>query len=106
MPKYMLEVKYTGEAVKGLIKDGGSKRRGYAQSLCEAAGGKLDALYFAFGDVDAYAIADFPDNVTAAAAALSVSASGIVSARTVALLTPEEVDAAAKKAPSYTPPGR
>jgi hypothetical protein len=43
--------------------------------------------------------------VTAAAVALTVNASGAVQAKTVVLLTPEEVDAAAQKSVSYSPPG-
>lgn len=31
MPKYMLQVSYTADGAKGLIKDGGSMRRSVAQ---------------------------------------------------------------------------
>jgi hypothetical protein len=41
-----------------------------------------------------------------AALALNVSASGLVSVKTTALLAPEEIDKAAKKTPSYRPPGQ
>ena len=36
--------------------------------FAESAGGKIDAFYFAFGQYDAVAIADYPDNVSAVAA--------------------------------------
>ena len=39
----------------------------------ESQSGKLDSLHFAFGDVDAYVIADLPDNESAAAASLAVN---------------------------------
>lgn len=71
----------------------------------EALGGSLDAVYFAFGDADAYLIVDLPDNVSAAALAMAVNASGVVSGKTTVLLTPEEVDEAAKKSVDYRPPG-
>ncbi len=39
----------------------------------ESQSGKLDSVHFAFGDVDAYVIADLPDNESAAAASLAVN---------------------------------
>ena len=50
-------------------------------------------------------IVEAPDNVTAAAVTLTVNATGAVRCKTVVLLTPEEVDEAAKQSVSYTPPG-
>jgi uncharacterized protein with GYD domain len=50
-------------------------------------------------------IVDLPDNEAAAAVALAVNAAGGASTRTVVLLTPEEVDAAAERSADYAPPG-
>ena len=50
-------------------------------------------------------IVDLPDNEAAAAIALSVNAAGGVSAKTIVLLTPEQVDEAAKRSVDYRPPG-
>ena len=50
-------------------------------------------------------LVDLPDNVTAAALGLQASASGMVSTRTVVLLTPEEIDRAAQVPATYQPPG-
>ncbi len=50
-------------------------------------------------------VVDLPDNVAAAAVATAVAATGAVSITTTVLLTPEEVDAAAKVDVSYRPPG-
>ena len=55
---------------------------------------------------DVVAIADFPDGASAAAASLAISASGAVEGRVTVLLTPEEIDQAAKKTAKYTPPGQ
>ena len=52
-----------------------------------------------------FAIAGVPDNVTAAALALSISSTGAVSVTTTVLLTAEEIDAATKKQVDYRPPG-
>lgn len=106
MAKYLLHVSYTTEGLKGLIKDGGSKRRAAAEEALKSVGGRLEAFYFAFGKHDAYAIADVPDNVSATAAALTVNASGAVQVRTTVLITPEEVDQATKKTVKYRPPGQ
>ena len=50
-------------------------------------------------------IVDLPDNESATAVALTVNAAGGATVRTVVLLTPEEVDAAAKRSVDYRPPG-
>jgi uncharacterized protein with GYD domain len=106
MPKYLLQVNYTAEGAKGLLKDGGTKRRQVATALVEGLGGKMEALYFAFGETDVFAITDLPDSTAAAAAALALAASGAVSSKTTVLITPEEVDQAVKKSTQYVPPGR
>lgn len=105
MPKYMLRVNYTAEGAKGLVRDGGSKRRAVAQGAAESVGGRMESFYFAFGDTDAFVVADLPDAASAAAIALTVSASGGATVQTVVLMTPEEVDGAAKKSPLYSAPG-
>jgi uncharacterized protein with GYD domain len=106
MPKYLLKVSYTAEGVKGVLKDGGTKRRQAAEAAVKSTGGSLEAMYFAFGDDDVYCIVDSPDNASVAAASMAIAASGLVKPTTVVLLTPEEIDQAAKKSTSYTPPGR
>jgi len=58
-----------------------------------------------FGDHDAYVIAELPDNEAAAAVALTVNASGGATTKTIVLLTPEEVDAAAQRSVAYRAPG-
>jgi uncharacterized protein with GYD domain len=69
-------------------------------------GGKLEAFYFAFGDVDCYSIVELPDNVSAAALAFAVNESGAIATKTVVLLTPEEVDEAVEKKIKFRAPGR
>jgi uncharacterized protein with GYD domain len=102
----MFEVDYTIEGTKGLLKDGGSKRRAVVEKAIAKVGGKLEAFYFCFGTVDAIVIVDLPDNITAAALSLAVSASGAVAFSTTPLLTPEDIDQACKKPVAYKAPGR
>ena len=106
MPKYLLQVSYTADGSKGLLKDGGTKRRAAAKALVESLGGKLESLYFAFGETDVVAIAEMPDNAAAAAASLTLASSGAVTSKVTVLLSPEDVDQVVKKSGSYTPPGR
>ncbi len=105
MPKFLFEASYTLEGVKGVQRAGGSKRRDAVASLAESVGGKLESFHFAFGDRDAYVVVDLPDNESAAAVAIAVNATGAVTLKTVVLLTPEEVDAAAGRSVDYRPPG-
>lgn len=105
MAKYLLEVKYTLDGIKGLKAEGGSSRVAAATEAIEGLGGKVEAFYFAFGDTDVYVVAEYPDNVSAAAAGLAVSAGGGATVRTVVLLTPAELDAATAKKTAYRPPG-
>jgi uncharacterized protein with GYD domain len=106
VPKYMIKASYTTEGAKGLLKEGGSKRRDAAAQALKSAGGKLEAFYFAFGDTDAFVIVDAPDHASVSAASLAINASGAVRTKTVVLLTPEELDQAAKKSVKYRAPGQ
>jgi uncharacterized protein with GYD domain len=105
MPKYLIEASYTLEGVRGVQSAGGSSRRDAVATVAESVGGRLESFYFAFGDRDVYTVVDLPDNESATAVALTVNASGAVTVRTTVLLTPEEVDAAAKRSVDYRPPG-
>lgn len=106
MPKFLYQASYTAEGLRGLLADGGTKRRTAIENLAKGLGGRLESMYFAFGESDVYAIIDAPDNIKAATAALTVGASGVVSIKTVVLLTPEEVDQATQQSVSYSPPGQ
>ena len=105
MALYLFHGSYTADGTKGLLKDGGSKRRDVVRKMFEQAGGKLHQLYYAFGEDDVYVIAEVPDSLTALAMSLTVNATGAVSLKTTALVTAEDVDAAAKKSVAYTKPG-
>jgi len=105
MAKYLILASYTAEGTKGLMKEGGTKRRAAVEQLIKGVGGKLETFYFAFGEFDALVIADMPDGSSGAAVSMAVNATGAVRTKTVVLLTPEEIDAAAKKHVAYQPPG-
>ena len=105
MPKYFFQVSYTAEGTKGLLKDGGSKRRAHVEGLIKGLGGKVESFYYAFGETDVLGIVDLPDHVSIAALSLAVIASAAVNLKVTVLLTPEEIDQATKKSINYRPPG-
>lgn len=105
MPKYLVIGSYTAEGTRGVLAEGGTARRAATEQLITSLGGTMEAYYFAFGGDDFYIIADMPGHAAAAAATLTAGASGAVKARTIVLLTPEEVDAVSKLSPKYRAPG-
>jgi uncharacterized protein with GYD domain len=106
MPKYLYMVSYTADGAKGVLKEGGSKRRAAAEQAAKAAGAKIEEFYFAFGDTDVFVIADAPDHATSAAVSLAVAASGAARIKTVVLMSPEEMDQVSKKKVGYRAPGQ
>lgn len=105
MAKFLITASYTAEGAKGLMKEGGSGRRAAVQKMLDAVGGKLEAFYFAFGTEDAYVIVDVPDNASIVAISLAVNASGVVRIKTTPLISPDDLDAAARKSVGYRAPG-
>jgi uncharacterized protein with GYD domain len=106
MPKYMFIGSYTTEGARGVLKEGGTGRRGAVMDLMTSLGGTVEGYYFAFGSDDVYIVVDLPGPEAAAAASLAVAASGAASLRTVVLLTPEELNAATKLKAPYRAPYR
>jgi uncharacterized protein with GYD domain len=106
MPKYLIQASYSAEGLKGLQKDKASGRRTAVVSAMESLGGKLEALYYCFGEHDAMVIVDAPDNVAASALSMAISATGLIRTKTTPLLTVEETDRALAKNINYRGPGR
>jgi uncharacterized protein with GYD domain len=106
MATFLVQFSYTEQGLKGLQKDGGTKRREAVEQLVKSLGGRLIAYYFSFGEYDGFSIIDGLENADATAAALIVGTSGAVRTKTTVLLTPEEVDRAAKKTGTYHAPGQ
>jgi uncharacterized protein with GYD domain len=105
MARFLIEATYTVDGLRGLLKEGGSGRVGAVRRLAESVGGRVESFDFGFGEYDAYVLCELPDNTSAAAVAVAVGASGAAAVRTVALLTPAEIDQAIKQAADYRAPG-
>lgn len=106
MSKYLWQVSYTPEGMKGILKEGGTSRRMMVEKMAANLGGTIESFNFAFGDDDVYLIGDFPSNVDVAAVAMTVGASGAASVKTTVLLSPEEIDEATHKVVEYRAPGK
>jgi uncharacterized protein with GYD domain len=105
MAKYLIQTSYTEKGLEGLMKEGGTARRTAVEQAIKGIGGKLEAMYFAFGEFDVCVIMEAPDNVAVTALALAVNQTGGAHTRTTPLITPEEVDQAVKKNVAYRAPG-
>ena len=105
MAKFLVKASYTPEGIKGLLRSGGTARRQAVEKTINDMGGKLEAFYVAFGDADAYVIVSLPDSITAAALALNINTSLLVSVTSTVLLDPEDVDAAVQMSVNYRAPG-
>lgn len=106
MAKYLIAASYSPDGLKGLRKDKASGRKKAIEEAYASIGGRLEVLYFALGEYELYAIADFPDMVSAAAVGLAASETGLARTRTIPLLTVEETDRAIEKVVKYRGPGR
>lgn len=105
MPKFLVEASYTAEGYKGLMKDKASGRKVAIASAVKKLGGKLDAIYFCFGDKDVILVVDLPDYISVAALSSAACASGMSRTNTTVLLTVAEADEALSKVVAYTAPG-
>jgi uncharacterized protein with GYD domain len=105
MAKYLITGSYTVDGTKGLLAEGGSARKAAVEQALQGLGGKLESIYYAYGDTDVIVIADIPDAASAVAMSLVVNASGAVNIKMTPLLTVAEVDAACQKSVRYRPAG-
>jgi len=97
MPLYLTRFSYTPETWARLIAKP-EDRRAAAQEYIESVGGKLHGFWYAFGEHDAYNLWEAPDNVSAAAVSLAITAGGALSSleTTVLMSVDETLDALRK----------
>ena len=105
MPKYLFRASYSAAGAAGVLKEGGTGRVKAIEALVKSVGGTLETAYWVMGADDFLLIADLPDTAAAAAASLTVGASGVASVTTSELLTAADVDEIAKRRVEYRPPG-
>ena len=108
MAHYLIEVGYTPESWSSQIESKANVVDRITPAV-KACKGKIESVYYAFGDADLIAILDFPTPEEAAAFALVVTSSGALrSYKTTPLLTVEQGAAMLQRADAvrakYTPP--
>ncbi len=99
MPLYRYQAAYTSESIAAQIKNPEDRTQTVARPLVEAAGGKLIAAGFTFGEYDVFALIEAPDDETVAALAMTIAAGGAMkAARTSKVLDGSQWVAALTKA--------
>ena len=107
MAYYLVQVAYTCEAWAKMVRNP-ENRADAIKPVIEKLGGTMQGLWLAFGEYDALAIVQMPDNASAAAFSLAAAAGGAVkSFKTTPLMTVEEGMEAMRKAGDvgYRAPG-
>jgi uncharacterized protein with GYD domain len=101
MPQFLLQLSYAPESIAAQMKNPQNRIEVVGKGLSDSVGAKILAGGFAFGEFDIALVVEAPDNVTAAAVSLALSAGGAVrNCRTTPLLSGEQWIAALTKAKS------
>jgi uncharacterized protein with GYD domain len=107
MPTYMIQAAYTTDAWARLVQRP-EDRPEILKPVLEKLGGRLVAWYYCFGQYDVMVLVEMPDNVSAAAISMAVSAGKAIRAvATTPLMTADEgFDAMLlAQGAGYRPPG-
>jgi uncharacterized protein with GYD domain len=98
MAYFLIQATYKPESWANQIEDPRSVEDRIRPAV-QALGGRLDSAYYAFGEADVVAIAEFPSNDAAGAFSVMVTAAGAVkSVKTTPLMTVNEGMEMMKKA--------
>jgi uncharacterized protein with GYD domain len=107
MALYLFRFGYTPEAWASLLEKPADRRDMLASRLF-SFGGQLQGFWYSFGEQDGYALAELPDNVSAAAVSIAVTATGSFrSFETTVLMSVEQMVEALARANefAYVKPG-
>lgn len=110
MAYYLMRGKYSHHAMEALVKRP-EDRLVTTTRLLQGIGGRLHYFFFTFGEFDFLMLFELPDNVSAAALSMTMSAAGTVaSTETTVLMSMEDAIASMIKAGEatgvYQRPGR
>jgi uncharacterized protein with GYD domain len=108
MPQYMVQFSYSHESWVALVHKP-ENRTSALEGITRSLGGRVVALYYHSGEYDGTAIFEVPDDASANAAVMAISATGAIRAtRTTRLYSPLEFEESLAKASkvSYHPPGQ
>ena len=103
MAHYLVQISYSTESWATLVRNPQNRQETVKPGI-ERLGGTIVGSWMAFGDYDVVYIVRLPDNVSAAAFSIGISASGAVKAvKTTPLVTWEEGVSAMRKAAEAEP---
>ncbi|MCJ7631102.1 GYD domain-containing protein [Candidatus Bathyarchaeota archaeon] len=108
MPDYLVQIALSPETIATYVAKP-ENREEMARSVIEKLGGKIKGFWYTLGDYDVVIVETLPDNVSAAAHSMVVTASGAFKHfKTTPLLSVNEGIEAMKKASKagYKPPGK
>jgi uncharacterized protein with GYD domain len=110
MPKFISFFSLTSDTLARFIEHPEDRRVAVSRSA-EAAGGRLEAYYWMFGQYDGLVIFDMPDAAAAAAVVLASTSTGAFKHfETHELIEADDLVAILQKAqalrPNYRPPGQ
>ena len=88
MPTYVLLTRFTRRGIEN-VRDGPDRTED-AKTLVESMGGTWLEFFVTMGRYDGVVVADFPDDATAARAALTLASGGNVTTETLRAFTLEE----------------
>ncbi len=98
MPHYLIQGSYTPEAWAAMVSEP-QDRAAIIRPVIEGLGGKMHALFFAFGESDAILLVEAPDNVSVASLAIAFAAGGAASSiKTTVLMTTTDAKEAMQRA--------
>ena len=106
MAKFLFQITYTETGLRGILEEGGSKRKEAVDVAIKSLNGWLEARYYSFGETDMFIVCELPDNVSASAFSMIASSGGAAKVKTTVLISAEEIDRATKKTVNYQPPGK
>jgi uncharacterized protein with GYD domain len=107
MGLYLVQYAYNAETWARQVEENDGDI-GIARQIAEKLGGRFVDGWFTFGEYDAAVVIEVPDNVTAGALSVALSASGVSkAAKTTPLITQAEGKVMLRKAKSArTTPGK
>jgi uncharacterized protein with GYD domain len=98
MAYFLFEVAYTPEAWAAMVKNP-QDRSAAVEPAIQKLGGSVERFWLSFGEYDVIGVVQMPDNISAAAFSLAISAGGACkNVKTTPLLTIEEGMEAMKRA--------
>lgn len=106
MTRYLIQVAYSTEATKAMVKEP-QNRLEAVRPAARSLGGDFESAWFCFGEYDLVGIVNMPNDVDAAAFALAIGAAGSTKAfRTTPLIEMDDAVEAMRKAQKvgYRPP--